>query len=1012
MLQQIIIQIEDSKSRFIMPKRLNRIKSLLLIMLLFMIIFSSSVTVTASPTEKHVLFLNPFTPDYPGTELYNQGLKNVLAKNSGYKFSYSYEYIDLARHPNDESYFENIAQYLKLKYLDQQPDFIITTVNLYALYSKYGEDMFPGVPIIIDWNEDNHPLVTMPSNYVVIPRFIEIDQNIQLILQTSPLTKTIYMVVGDSADERNIVKRIKDIQNKYAGQLEFVLLNKLPYEQMLERIRSAGDNSAVLYLQWFSDVNGKSFVPAQVIQTICREAKVPVYGVAIQYLGRGVIGGYFGNQEIIGQIAAKTVLDILAGKKPSDNPVIRAPSRTYAFDWRQLQRWGIDEHKLPGGSKIEYKEATVWDLYSGYIIGGIVLLGLQALLIFGLLINRSRRKRSENELMQMNTSLQSMSEKLIKFDKLKDEFLANTSHELRTPLNGIINITQSLLEEGAGNLTSAQKENLGIIQTAGNRLYNLINDILDISKMKQSELKLNLRPVNLRMTVSAVIYVLEFQLQEKDVYLSNEIPEDLPAVWADEERLKQVFFNLIGNAIKFTEKGQVTISTELKKGWVEISVQDTGIGIPEEKLTDIFGSFVQVEGDASRSYDVTGLGLSITQKLVELHGGEIWVRSEIYKGSNFLFTLPTTEEPQPSERNLKEGLSDPVLHHAQRESLNVEVKGSNGFNILVADDDLANLRAITNILALEGYSIKGVTYGQAVLDLLNDGRQFDLLLLDLMMPGMTGFEVLKTLRQRYSYVDLPVLILTARTWNEDLEVGFNMGANDFLNKPFESRELRARVKTLAQLKALVSDKVTTELQFLQAQIKPHFIFNALSVISSLSIREPERAKELVLDLSDYLRGSFDIESTEGLTTIKKELELVKAYLAIEQARFKERLAVEFIIVEGVDCTIPILSIQPLVENAVKHGIMPLIGGGKINITVHEEGDFVRVSVSDNGMGIDRKKVEGLLAGEVKNGSVGLKNINRRLIALYGRGLEITEGSWIGTTVEFVIPYRVKKVIEA
>jgi signal transduction histidine kinase len=638
-------------------------------------------------------------------------------------------------------------------------------------------------------------------------------------------------------------------------------------------------------------------------------------------------------------------------------------------------------------------------LYYNSILNNFVAANLSILLYVLMLTFLLANRYSETY-----QEIQTMSEKLIGLDMLKDTFLANTSHELRTPLNGIINITQSVLESDAGNLTNTQKENLEIIKSAGRRLYNLINDIQDISRLKHREIKLNLKPINLLLAVSMVIYVLEYLIKGKSVVIKNKITEDLPAVLVDEERLKQVFFNLIGNALKFTEKGQVTISAELKKKWVEVSVQDTGIGIPEDKLSAIFKSFVQGEGDASRSYEGTGLGLSITQKLVELHGGEIWVRSELNKGSNFLFTLPVTEEPLPSERYLGGGSPDLVLQ-AHLEYSVVEIKGSNGFNILVADDDPANLRAITNVLALEGYSIKGVTCGQAVLDLMDNGSKFDLLLLDIMMPGITGFEVLKNLRQRYSYVDLPVLILTARTWNEDLEVGFNMGANDFLNKPFESGELRARVKTLVQLKALVSDKVTTELRFLQAQIKPHFIFNALSVISSLSIREPERAKELVLDLSDYLRGSFDFESTEGLTTIKKELELVRAYLAIEQARFKQRLAVEFIIVEGVDCTIPILSIQPLVENAVKHGIMPLIGGGKIDISICEEGDFVRVSVSDNGMGIDRKTVERLLAGDVKTGSVGLKNINSRLIALYGRGLEIIGEPGSGTTVELVIPYR-------
>ena len=174
-----------------------------------------------------------------------------------------------------------------------------------------------------------------------------------------------------------------------------------------------------------------------------------------------------------------------------------------------------------------------------------------------------------------------MSEKLISLDKLKDVFLANTSHELRTPLNGI---TQSVLEGDAGDLTNTQKENSEIVKSAGRRLYNLINDILDISRLKQREIKLDLKPTNLLSAASMVIHVFEYLIKGKDVVIYNEIPEDLPAALVDEERLKQVFFNLIGNAVKFTEKGQMTISAELKEGWIEVSVQDTGIGIPEKNL--------------------------------------------------------------------------------------------------------------------------------------------------------------------------------------------------------------------------------------------------------------------------------------------------------------------------------------------------------------------------------------------------------------------------------------------
>ena len=598
--------------------------------------------------------------------------------------------------------------------------------------------------------------------------------------------------------------------------------------------------------------------------------------------------------------------------------------------------------------------------------------------------------------------VQRMSEKLIKLDKLKDEFLANTSHELHTPLNGIINITESILEGDTGGLSEHQKESLKIVKASGSRLYNLVNDILDISRLKQGEIRLDLRAVNLQRIISSVTFVFEFLLRNKEIIIRNEVPEELDNVLVDEERLRQILYNLIGNAVKFTDKGSITISSEVKDGWVEISINDTGIGIPEELCSNIFEAFVQVEGDASRAYGGIGLGLSITQKLVELHGGKIWVQSELLKGSNFFFTLPVTENPVHNEKHIQR-VFKAAKYQIKSDASKIEIDANSKYNILAADDDSANLHTIANVLALDGYNIKGVTQGQEVLDLLDNGCNFDLLILDIMMPGITGFEVLKALRERYSYVDLPVLILTARTRNEDIEVGFDVGANDFLKKPFDSRELRSRVKTLVQLKALVSDKVNTELLFLQAQIKPHFIFNTLGVISALTIREPEKAKNLVLDLSDYMRNSFDFENNQGLTTLKREIDLVRAYRSIEQARFKDKLTVEFNIGQGINCTVPMLSIQPLVENAVRHGIMSNIGRGHIKISVLSETNYIRVSVQDNGIGIDLDSISELLTDDIKKRSVGLRNIHRRMIRLYGKGLEISSGSGFGTTVEFKIP---------
>jgi sensor histidine kinase YesM len=200
------------------------------------------------------------------------------------------------------------------------------------------------------------------------------------------------------------------------------------------------------------------------------------------------------------------------------------------------------------------------------------------------------------------------------------------------------------------------------------------------------------------------------------------------------------------------------------------------------------------------------------------------------------------------------------------------------------------------------------------------------------------------------------------------------------------------------------------MSFLQAQIKPHFIHNTLSIISSLSIKNPPKAKSLILDLSDYLRGSFALNDEEGLTTLSKELGLVKAYLSIEQARFKDRLQVNYDLREELDCTIPLLTIQPLVENAIQHGILCRTKGGKIYITTSMEPNRVRIEVRDNGVGIEPDRIRKVYELNQDQKGVGLINVHRRLMTKYGDGLHIDSILGQGTTVYFYVPYVSGKVI--
>ncbi len=390
-------------------------------------------------------------------------------------------------------------------------------------------------------------------------------------------------------------------------------------------------------------------------------------------------------------------------------------------------------------------------------------------------------------------------------NRLKDEFLANTSHELRTPLNGIIGIAESLIDGATGQLTDKTKTNLVMIVGSGKRLATLVNDILDFSQLKHKKLALQLKPIGLREIVDIVLALNQSSVVNKPVQLLNTIQGDLPPAQADENRLQQILYNLIGNAIKFTDSGTVEISATVVNQHLEIVVSDTGIGIPEDKLERIFKSFEQAEGSTARKYGGTGLGLAVTKQLVQLHGGKIWVKSTVEQGSQFFLTLPIAkgESSQLSVNTLS--LVQTVSSvEVSTDSTSDKVKAISGdqLNILIVDDEPVNLQVLNNYLFLQNYHITQATSGLEALALIEEGLKPDAILLDVMMPKMTGYTVTKKIRERWKADEVPILLLTAKNQVADLVVGFESGANDYLTKPISKDELLARLKTHLQLKKL------------------------------------------------------------------------------------------------------------------------------------------------------------------------------------------------------------------
>ncbi|MDR1943675.1 MAG: response regulator, partial [Synergistaceae bacterium] len=457
-------------------------------------------------------------------------------------------------------------------------------------------------------------------------------------------------------------------------------------------------------------------------------------------------------------------------------------------------------------------------------------------------------EKINNLIKEMQNYAKTLEEKnvyLNKLNELKDEFLANTSHELRTPINGIIGIVESMIDGATGSLTDEQKYNLAIVSNSGKRLSNMINDILDFTKLKNKEITLQIKPIDLKTIVDTVIVLSKPLIKGKELTLIDEIDSSLTLISADENRIQQILYNLIGNAIKFTEKGEIRISAGVVNDMVAVSVADTGIGIPEDKFDRIFESFEQADGSTEREYGGTGLGLSITKKIVELHGGTISVESRLGEGSKFTFTVPASSV---KSKDISSGESPKAIDMEDFAAIDMITEhepdaaaAEGGYRILVVDDEPVNIQVLTNLLSMQNYSVFKAYNGLEALDMIKNGAEFDLVLLDVMMPKMSGYEVCQHLREKYSLFDLPIVMLTAKNQIQDIVLGFQSGANDYIQKPFDKEELLARVRTLLELKGAMSAAMAAN------KAKSLFLANM-----SHEIRTPLNA---VIGLTNLLRNT-------------------------------------------------------------------------------------------------------------------------------------------------------------
>ncbi|MGG4342362.1 ATP-binding protein [Paenibacillus lautus] len=606
----------------------------------------------------------------------------------------------------------------------------------------------------------------------------------------------------------------------------------------------------------------------------------------------------------------------------------------------------------------------------------------------------------------------------------KDQFLANTSHEFKNPLHSILNMSQSVLNREGHLLQDRSVKELETVLSVGRRLTLILNDLIDVMSLREGNPRLQKKVISIQPIITGVIDMLQFNAEVKAVNIVNQIPEDFPPVIADENRVIQIVFNLLHNAVKYTNEGVISIQALAEDGRAFIVIADTGIGMDEDMLKRLFLPYEQASASETMIEGGFGLGLSISKQLIELHRGTLEVSSVLGEGSKFTFSLKLASLDAEEEDGGSNSLEQLTLQPASTQetaSIVLETKdippvvkqttfvamNRDRPLLLIVDDDPVNLQVLEAILPPDEYDVTMATSGKEALAML-DTKEWDLVISDIMMPQMSGYELTRRIRERYTLTELPVLLLTARSQPKDIQSGFLAGANDYVTKPVEALEIRSRIKALTTIKQTVREQLRLEAAWLQAQIQPHFLFNALSAVTALSDINLDKMRHLLDEFSNFLRYKFRFQDTDGLVSIKEELSLVRSYLYIEKVRFDERLQVVWEVDDCEELKVPFLSIQPLVENAIRHGIMKRTRGGEIHIRISVHDTLTEITVQDNGIGMDEVQLQRILERKAeRNSGVGLINTDQRLKRHFGTGLHIKSTLGKGTKVTFYVRSETK-----
>jgi signal transduction histidine kinase len=552
--------------------------------------------------------------------------------------------LDMARYA-DRDIQEAIVNYLQKREAKWQPDLVVPIGSSATIFvANYRDRLFPETPILYVVDRRLLPPGALEKNAAYVGQEIDLPRSLEDMLQVAPATKNIAVIVGATPLEHYWQEAFQKAAEPLAGRINFTYYSDLSFDQMEERVSTLPPDSYIFFLVLVRDAAGVTLNADGALQRLHAVAHAPINSIFEHQLGLGIVGGRLYQSEGVGKEAADVAVRILHGEPASSIPprlFERLPAR---YDWRELQRWKINEKLLPPGSTVLFREPTLWDRYRAWIITGFSICILQALLITGLLANLVKRRRAERSLTQAEKQARHHREQinLLSRVSLLGEMTASLAHELNQPLSAIItnaNAGKRLIDRAKED-PEILRDILVDVVADGHRAYEIIQDVRNTIK-KGDAIR---RRINLNELVTNVAHVVRPDAVACSCEVETSLARDLPLIEGDPVQIQQVLVNLVSNAfdaMRQTPPNQrkVEISTGGNgDGEVRLSVRDHGTGIRSEVHEQLFDQFFTTKEQG------LGMGLAIVRSIVEAHGGKIHAENVADGGACFYFTLPVTKK--------------------------------------------------------------------------------------------------------------------------------------------------------------------------------------------------------------------------------------------------------------------------------------------------------------------------------------------------------------------------------